>query len=110
MIVRIELKFKDDAILTMLFGNSYKTWYQQFSEYCRNFRPVEILSIRSCSEKWIGTGLKWCREDEFQQELNREDCQQNEPDNSNPRKYLYFTFNSNKILENIAKKIIKNNE
>ncbi len=107
MIVKIKLKSKDE-VFTMLFGNSYKTWDDQFAEYCWNFKPVEILSITTSSEKWKGWGgLKWCNETNFQNELNCEGCQQNEPDNPNPRKYDSMNFIQNQIVGNMARKIAK---
>lgn len=91
-----------------MFGNSYKNWEEQFREYCFTFKPIEVLEVETSSEKWKGWGgLKWCNETEFQHELNREGCQQNEPDNPKPRKYEYMRFNSNQIVSNIANKIAR---
>jgi hypothetical protein len=107
MIVRIKLKTKNE-VFTMMFGNSYKNWEEQFREYCFTFKPIEIIQIETSPEKWKGWGgLKWCNENEFQHELNMEGCQQNEPDNTKPRKYEYMRFGSNKIVENIANKIAR---
>jgi hypothetical protein len=108
MIVKIELEFKEKEQLIMLFGNSYKKWDEQFSEYCRMHKPISILSAYSSTEDWIGWGgLKWCVPEKFQAELNREGCQSKDPDNPNPRKYEYMRFGPNKIVENIANKIAR---
>jgi hypothetical protein len=91
MIVRI--KFEGDKI--MLFGDSYKPWKMQMDEFMRRCaeglgRPV---SADISSSKWIGWGgLKWCQHEEFQEQLNREGCQYNEPDNPNPRRYEDMDF------------------
>ncbi len=107
MIVKIKLKTKR-KIITMMFGNSYKNWEEQFREYCFNYRPIGVLAVETSPDKWIGWGgLKWCDEMEFQHELNREGCQQNDPDNSSPRKYEYMRFNTNNIVSNIANKIAR---
>ena len=107
MIVRIKLKSKGETF-SMMFGNSYKNWDEQFREYCFTFKPVEIIQIETSPEKWKGWGgLKWCNETEFQHELNREGCQDKDPDNPKPRKYEYMRFGSNKIVENIANKIAR---
>jgi len=107
MIVKIKLESKG-KIFTMLFGNSYKNWDEQFREYCSIFKPSEVLKVETSPEKWKGWGgLKWCNETEFQQELNREGCQQNHPNNPNPRNYKYMRFNSNQIASNIANKIAR---
>jgi hypothetical protein len=105
MIVKIKLKSKDE-VFTMMFGNSYKDWDEQFKEYCSRFKPIEVLSVVTSSGKWKGWGgLKWCNENEFQTELNREGCQDKEPDNQNPRKYESMTFTQNQIVGNMARKI-----
>jgi len=105
MIVRIKLKSKTQTF-TMMFGNSYKKWEEQFREYCLRWKPIEVIEVETSSEKWIGWGgLKWCNENEFQHELNREGCQQNDPDNPKPRQYANMKFNSNKTISNIATQI-----
>lgn len=106
VIVKLKLKF-ETKIETILFGNSYKNWDQQFREFCWIYKPIEILSAESSKEKWISWGgLKWCDFDIFQDELNREDCEENEPDNPDPRKIEEFVFNTNKIVFNKCKKYI----
>lgn len=105
MIVKINVKSKGEESV-MLFGNSYKNWEEQFREYCFTFKPIEVLWVVTSPEKWIGWGgLKWCEEKEFQNELNREGCQQNDLDNTKPRKYDLINFNQNRIASNIAHKI-----
>ena len=102
MIVKIKLKSKDE-VFTMMFGNSYKDWDEQFREYCSAFKPIEVLLVVTSPEKWKGWGgLKWCNENEFQNELNREGCQDKDPDNPNPRIYENMRFIQNQIASNIA--------
>jgi hypothetical protein len=106
MIVRIELKGKEDFFI-MMFGDSYKKWYIQFEEYCHKFPELRLINIDVSKEDWIGWGgLKWCNENEFQEELNREGCQDKEPDNPKPRQYNKMHFESNKFIESKVKKII----
>jgi hypothetical protein len=108
MIVKIKVKSKDGDIFTMLFGDSYKKWNIQFNEYCSNFKPVEILEVKTSRSEWKGWGgLKWCNELSFQYELNREGCQSTEPDNTNHRIYSDMVFNSNPVAENLAKSIAR---
>jgi len=92
-----KVKIKDletGEIFNMLFGDSYKSWKEQYQEYLRLHKgKIEPLQFWKSNSKWKGFGgLKWCSEDSFQEELNREDVQQNEPDNPNPRKYSDFKF------------------
>ena len=88
----IKITFPDRV---MLFGNSYKPWYMQVDEYMHRCaedlqEPVKAEYSRS---KWIGWGgLKWCPEDRFQYQLNREGCQDGEPDNPYPRGYSQMHF------------------
>jgi hypothetical protein len=95
MIVRVT--FSDDRV--MLFGNSYKPWDMQLDEYMWRFKPQQVLSVESSRSKWVTWGgLKWCPEDKFQNQLNREGCQDGEPDKVNPRQYenMVFAFDSKK--------------
>ena len=103
MIVRIT--FDNDRV--MLFGDSYKPWTMQFDEYMfkKDFKPIKF---ESCKDKWISWGgLKWCWEDLFQKQLNREGCQDNEPDNPNPRQYANMKFVENNIVKNKATKLLR---
>lgn len=105
MIVKLTLKNKDGEEYKMLFGNSYKSWNTQMIEYlgrffCSNEKgwnyeemTGHITKVEVSKSKWKGWGgLKWCSEDNFQNELNREGVQQDEPDNLNPRKYSEMIF------------------
>lgn len=84
---------KGDKEHTMLFGDSYKKWEEQFCEYLRRFPSLEAVRAWRCKDKWKGWGgLKWCSEESFQEELNREGVQSNEPDNPNPRQYADMKF------------------
>lgn len=105
MIVKIKIKSSSDTF-TMLFGNSYKKWTEQFREYCYAFKPIEVLEVETSKEDWKGWGgLKWCNEDEFQEELNREGVQQNEPDNPKPRNYSKMEFYFSKHISDEVFKI-----
>jgi hypothetical protein len=108
MIVRITF----DNGNVMLFGNSYKSWYGQFEEYMwdlkRDFITVAPVKIESCKDRWIGWGgLKWCQENLFQQQLNREGCQYYEPDNPNPRLYKNMKFVENELAKHIVQKLLR---
>lgn len=98
MIVKVLFIHKENQAETiMLFGNSYKKWETQFEEYLRIIRNelpnLTIARVWKSNAKWIGWGgLKWCSEDIFQEELNREGCQDKDPDNPNPRKYADMEF------------------
>jgi len=85
----IKITFVDRV---MLFGDSYKPWQMQVDEYM--FKCADIPSkIEYSRSEWIGWGgLKWCLECNFQQELNREGCQDDEPDNASPRRYADMVF------------------
>ena len=93
MIVKVLLQNKDGEKFTMLFGNSYKTWQNQYCEYLRRYPDETPLQAWKSKAEWKGWGgLKWCLEENFQDELNREECQSNDPDNPNPRKYSDMKF------------------
>jgi hypothetical protein len=104
--VRLTVRQDDGSLKKVLTGTSYKRWYVQATEYIFRvygtresgwqYRDVvgRVVGVERSNSPWIGWGgLKWCDEDIFQQELNREGCQQGEPDNPNPRRYEDFTFN-----------------
>ena len=66
----IKAKFPSGRV--MLFGDSYKRWWTQMYEHCRDIReqPTEIQVSKS---KWISFGgLKWCEESRLQYELDEE--------------------------------------
>ena len=91
----------------MLFGNSYKKWETQFEEYLRIIKSelphLTVARAWKSREKWIGWGgLKWCSEDLFQGELDREGCQSDEPDNPNPRQYKDMEFVNMPIYDLVA--------
>ena len=93
MIVKILFKEADNTQWTMLFGNSYKTWQNQYCEYSRRYPNETPIKAWKSKSKWKGFGgLKWCLERDFQQELNREECQKDDPDNPNPRQYSEMKF------------------
>ena len=97
MIVKIQFQNGEGRTQTMLFGDSYKRWYQQYDEYLRGAKSKDsgIEAVRAWKSKsaWIGWGgLKWVNEEYFQEELNREGCQDGETDNPNPRKYSEMVF------------------
>ena len=89
--VIVRITFSDR--LVVLFGNSYKDWSEQASEFLRIYPELKIEKIESSESKWIDWGgLKWCSEKNFQAELNREGCQDADLDNPNPRKYIDMIF------------------
>jgi len=58
--------------LVMLFGDSYKDWWEQLREYCR-LHKLDAPTIEVSKEKWIGYGgLKWCWWGNFQDKLDTE--------------------------------------
>ncbi|MDQ0255461.1 hypothetical protein J2S74_002843 [Evansella vedderi] len=94
MIVRIT--FSNN--LVMLFGNSYKTWEEQFKDYYLLFKDElpKPENVEVTWSKWISFGgLKWCSHENFQSQLNREGVQGDEPDNPNPRSYAEMNFFEN---------------
>lgn len=102
----VRVTFKDKV---MLFGDSYKPWHMQVDEYiwmCRNQgTTLELLNVECSHSKWVTWGgLKWCPEDRFQHQLNREGCQDNEPDNPKPRIYEKMNF---KYVPAAKQKVIK---
>lgn len=90
----VKVKFTGESEnYTMLFGDSYKSWQEQYGEYCRLYPELEPVYAWKSISRWIGwAGLKWCSEENFQQNLNREKCQDGDPDNPNPRKYSEMKF------------------
>ena len=95
MIIKIKIQDKEEKFFTMLFGNSYKKWQTQFQEYAIKYAPLDVISVYVSRSEWKSWGgLKWCNENEFQEELNREGVQSNEPENPKPRIYadMIFTF------------------
>lgn len=104
----VKIKFNENLI--MLFGDSYKPWHMQFEEWLWMHKNKEVnpISIEATKEKWVGWGgLKWCPESMIQEQFNREGCQDNEPDNPNPREYKNIEFKNNPIVSAKAKKILK---
>ena len=104
--VRVTLKNNDGTEQKIMFGDSYKSWYTQATEYIyRTYGNKErgwkhddvkgrVLEVEKSLSQWVGWGgLKWCDESLMQEELNREGCQDNELDNPNPRQYSTFKFN-----------------
>lgn len=90
----VRVAFEDRV---MLFGNSYKPWNMQFDEYIstckRDGIELVLMSVYVSDSQWISWGgLKWCPEQHFQQQLNREGCQESDPDNLHPRKYDDMKF------------------
>ena len=103
--VRLTVRQNDGSLKKVLCGTSYKPWYTQATEYIfRAFGDREhgwrysdvadrLVDVERSFSPWIGWGgLKWCDENIFQQELNREGCQQGEPDNPRPRRHADFKF------------------
>jgi hypothetical protein len=54
----VKIRFADGT--EMLFGDSYRTWQDQLSEYCREFRQAPSKAWK-CPAPWPSFGgLKWC--------------------------------------------------
>lgn len=107
MIVKIKFKNANNEEFTMLFGDSYKKWFIQFQEYAYRFCELEIISVDISKSEWKGWGgLKWCNENEFQEELNREGVQSNETDNPKPRVYSKMNFYFSKSISEKALSIM----
>lgn len=106
MIVRVLLEEDDGSEYTMMFGDSYKKWESQFEEFMRWHYKTDLGGWREPDDlqhqivnawrsraKWIEWGgIKWCTEEEFQHELDREGVQDGQPDNPNPRRYADMEF------------------
>lgn len=73
MIVKIKFEDLSGKTWSMLFGNSYKDWKDQFEEYLFDLNywwdskqmmrcgVYNIRTVESCKDKWIQSGgLKWC--------------------------------------------------
>ncbi len=116
MIIKITFLDINRKPFTMLFGDSYKLWHMQYEEFmneqikwydCSTLihrKIYGIVSVEKSSDEWIGWGgLKWCGEECFQEQLNREGCQEGEPDNPKPRLYNRMQFESNKKIEKIVR-------
>jgi len=59
--------------LRMMFGNSYRKWWDQLEEYCRICKRGRPAAIEVANEPWIGYGgLKWCPWEDFQSQLDIE--------------------------------------
>lgn len=105
----IRVTFSDRV---MMFGNSYKPWEMQYDEYVwmclRNGTQLQLVKVETSHSKWVTWGgLKWCPEDRFQHQLNREGCQDNEPDNSNPRQYSKMNFSHDEHAFKKAKELLQ---
>ena len=56
----------------MMFGNSYRTWWDQLGEYLRLTKRAKP-TIEVSPEPWIGYGgLKWCSWEDFAVQLAEE--------------------------------------
>lgn len=104
----VRVTFSDHV---MMFGNSYKPWDMQYDEYIwmrkNKCSPVELVTVETSHSKWVSWGgLKWCPEERFQQQLNREGCQDVEPDNPKPRTYGKMNFAYDVRAFNRAKEIL----
>jgi len=104
----VKIKFSEDV--TMMFGESYKPWHMQFSEWFWWYKKkdINLISVETTSSKWIGWGgLKWCEETMFQDQLDREGCQEDDSDNPNPRQYNQMKFKNNAVVIAKVRKIIR---
>lgn len=100
MIVKITFRDLENKKFTMMFGTSYKNWFTQCEEFIQNnitwWDDKNILtcnismvySVEKSTSKWIGMGgLKWCDEENFQENLDGEGCH---------RKYKDMVFTEDK--------------
>lgn len=97
--VRVTYQKPDGNIQVMMFGDSYKTWEEQryeFENYYEDHKKWKRIKTEISKSKWKSWGgLKWCREENFQEELNREGKQIDDPtDNPNARQYSSFVFSA----------------
>lgn len=104
----VRVTFSD---IVMMFGNSYKPWEIQFDEYIwmrrNNGNPVQLINVETSQSKWVSWGgLKWCPEEKFQNQLNREGCQESDVDNPNPRNYSEMNFKEDVKEFNKAQKLL----
>ena len=66
----IKATFPDGSV--MLFGDSYRRWFDQLAEYCHHYKLPRPRVVK-CSAKWIGFGgLKWCSVDHLHEALKEE--------------------------------------
>jgi len=85
MIVRVTFEDLERKELKYLFGNGYKSWRRQYEEFVNayitwwNTKTImtcelfNILQVETSSSKWIESGgLKWCSDENAQDELNEE--------------------------------------
>ena len=117
MIVKIKILDINNKELVMMFGDSYKSWFLQMKEFFWQrqkwldgvvYPAYKAVDVETSESEWIGWGgLKWCQEKHFQSELNREGCQQNDPDNPNPRKYADMNFRENTYAKSKIKRWYK---
>lgn len=67
----IKATFPDDGLI-MMFGDSYRRWWDQLAEYCQTFKKPRP-SVEISSAPWIGLGgVKWCSFSSLQEELDEE--------------------------------------
>lgn len=107
----VRVKFNETQV--MMFGDSYKPWTLQLDEYLwllkRNGELEGFEEVMISDDSWIDWGgLKWCPEGKFQHQLNREGCQESEPDNPTPRQYKEMTFYRDSFVSSQVKKIFEN--
>lgn len=107
--ITVRVTFADRV---MMFGNSYKPWEMQYDEYVwmcmRNGISLQLVKVETSHSKWVSWGgLKWCPEERFQYQLNREGCQDNEPDNPKPRQYSKMNFSQDVRAFKKAKELLR---
>ncbi|SCN41891.1 spore protein H [Bacillus wiedmannii] len=107
----VRVQFSENRVV--MFGNSYKPWEMQFDEYLwllkQEGQLTDVEQVTVSDEAWISWGgLKWCPEERFQQQLNREGCQETDPDNPNARQYKEMTFYKDASATRKVNKAISN--
>lgn len=109
MIVKLILEDSDGDRITLMTGTSYKNYLDQIQDFFYRGQKwidslphpeYKIIKIETSKSKWKAWGgLKWCLEENFQDQLNREGCQTGDPNNPNPRQYSKMKFIKNYYVE-----------
>jgi hypothetical protein len=103
MIVKIGINYTDGESHFMMFGDSYKNWDEQASEYLLMWREriESVGKVFVSKSKWVGYGgLKWCREDNFQEQLDTEPVEKK-------RQFSEMEFTRSSRLEDKVEEIFR---
>lgn len=109
MTVRITFLDKEGQPFAMLFGDSYKHWYDQVREYIltqiswadeQTLLKSElsgILRVETAPQRWLSGGVKWCPVEALQNNLDREAIYP-----QSPRRADSFLFGIDKRVQQIV--------